>query len=127
MAMTDQVAPNAAIILVVEDEPIQRMDLVDIVASAGFTVLEAWDAESAVAILERRLDVRVVLTDIDMPGSIDGLKLAAAIRDRWPPIEIVVTTAGIPPNVAMLPARSVFLPKPIRADDAICALRKLAA
>ena len=118
---------HPAIILVVEDEPLQRMDLVDLVEAAGYEALEAWDAESAVAILEERLDVCVVFTDVDMPGSMDGLKLAAAVRRRWPPIEIIVTTAGRAPDLCALPARSLFLPKPIRAKDAIAAMNSLAA
>jgi DNA-binding NtrC family response regulator len=116
-----------AIILVVEDEPVQRIALVDIVAEAGFEPLEAANADLAVAILEARLDIRVVFTDIDMPGSMDGLKLAASVRDRWPPIDIILTTAGRPPPMDKLPVRSVFLPKPIRVKDAIAALRSLAA
>jgi DNA-binding LytR/AlgR family response regulator len=69
----------------------------------------------------------VVFSDIDMPGSMDGLKLAAAVRDRWPPIEIILTTAGRPPALDKLPARVICLPKPIRADDAIAALHRMAA
>jgi CheY-like chemotaxis protein len=116
-----------AIVLVVEDEPLQRMDLVDLVEAAGYEALEAWDAESAVAILETRPDIRVVFTDVDMPGSMDGLKLAAAVRRRWPPIEIIVTTAGLTPDPGTLPARSLFLPKPIKARDAIEAMYRFAA
>lgn len=100
--------------LVVEDEPLQRMSLVDMLEEAGYGAVEAADADQAIAILERRTDVRIVLADIDMPGSLDGLHLAVAVRDRWPPmIEIILTTAGRPPSVDTLPARVVFLPKPL--------------
>jgi CheY-like chemotaxis protein len=118
---------RSVIILVVEDEPLQRMDLVDLVEAAGHEALEAWDAETAVAILEARPDVRLVFTDIDMPGAMDGLKLAAAVRRRWPPIEIILTTAGLAPDCSALPARCLFLPKPIKARDAIEAMGRLAA
>lgn len=117
----------SAIVLVVEDEPLQRLDLIDLVERAGFVALQAADADHAVAILGARADIRVVITDIDMPGSMDGLRLAAAIRDRWPPIEIIVTTAGLPPGTDALPSRALFLPKPIQAGEAIRALRRLAA
>lgn len=80
------------VVLVVEDEPILRMTAVDMVEDAGFEAVEAADATEAIRILERRLDIRIVFTDIDMPRGIDGMKLAALIRDRWPPIEIILTS-----------------------------------
>lgn len=118
---------GVAIILIVEDEPIQRMQMVDLVEEAGFEAVEAACAADAVAILEARTDIRVVFTDIDMPGSMDGMMLAAHVRNRWPPIEIIVTTAGLAPKMELLPARSVFLSKPIKKLDAILAMRKMAA
>ncbi|MBB3174478.1 CheY-like chemotaxis protein [Endobacter medicaginis] len=102
-----------AIVLVVEDEPVQRMGLIAIVEEAGYQAVEAADADQAVAILERRTDIRIVLADIDMPGSMDGLRLAALVRDRWPPIEIIVTSGGRVPALERIPARAVFLPKPL--------------
>lgn len=114
---------TAAIILIVEDEPLQRLDMVDLVESAGFEVLEAYNADHAIALLERRLDVRLVLADIDMPGTMDGLRLAAAVRRRWPPIEIILTTAGIAPTAADLPERAVFLPKPLNHARVINTMR----
>lgn len=70
-------------ILVVEDEPLLRMAVVDLVEQADFTALGAGNADQALAILERRNDIRIVLTDIDMPGSLDGVALAWAVRARW--------------------------------------------
>jgi CheY-like chemotaxis protein len=116
-----------AVVLVVEDEPIQRLEMIALVEEAGFTAVEAWDADHAVSILEARLDIHLVFTDIEMPGSMDGLKLAAAIRHRWPPIEIIVTSAGTRPDIASLPARSMFLPKPINPDAAIRAMQQFVA
>lgn len=110
----------------VEDEPIQRMALHDTIEEAGFEVLEAWDAASAVAVLESRTDVRLVVTDVEMPGSMDGMRLAAAVRDRWPPIEIVLVSALRPPRPDELPARSKFIPKPIRTDVLLGTLRRFA-
>lgn len=99
-------------VLVVEDEPLQRMMAIDLVEDAGFEAIGAADAEEAVRILEARSDIRIVFTDIDMPGSIDGMMLAAAIRDRWPPIEIIVTSGHIREEEVVLPVRGVFFPKP---------------
>src|SRR5579863_9901913 len=77
------------VVLIVEDEFLIRKDAADMVRDAGFDVVEAENADEAILILESRLDITVVFTDIQMPGSMDGLKLAAAIRGRWPPIKIV--------------------------------------
>lgn len=115
---------NAAIVLVVEDEPLQRMEMVDLAERAGLEVLEAFNADHAIALLEDRLDVRVVLADIDMPGTMDGLRLGAAIRRRWPPIEIILTTAGIAPRTDQLPERAIFLPKPLNHERVISTIRR---
>jgi CheY-like chemotaxis protein len=83
------------VILVIEDEPLIRMVVSEYIADAGFEALEAANADIAIEILERRGDIRAIFTDINMPGSMDGLKLARAVRDRWPPIHIIITS-GIP-------------------------------
>ena len=100
------------VVLVVEDEPLTRLDTVDTLEAAGFQALEANNADEAIRILEGRNDIRLVFTDIDMPGSMDGLKLARAVRDRWPPIKIVVTSGQLIPSEADLPAGGRFLSKP---------------
>ncbi|WP_254603096.1 response regulator [Sphingomonas bacterium] len=115
------------VLLVVEDEPLLRMLAMDVGEDAGFTVVAAANAAAAVAILEARTDIRVVFTDIDMPGSIDGLKLAACIRDRWPPIHIIVTSGHRKPADGDLPAGSMFFAKPYRQDRVIEAMRRMAA
>ena len=99
-------------VLVVEDEPITRMDVVEQLEESGFKVFEAPDADRAIKILEANSAIRVLFTDIDMPGSMDGLKLAAAVRDRWPPIRIVVASGLRKINVDSLPADSRFFTKP---------------
>ncbi|GAA0731873.1 response regulator [Sphingomonas japonica] len=123
--MADEEFGGLAIVLVVEDEPLQRMDMINMAEEAGFKVLEAHDAPHAIALLEARADVRLVLTDIDMPGAMDGLKLAAAVRRRWPPIKIIVTTAGVAPGVADMPEGAVFLPKPLNHRRVLDAMHRL--
>jgi CheY-like chemotaxis protein len=114
------------LVLVVEDEPLVRMFAVDFVEDAGFDVLEAADANQAVAILEARTDIRVVFTDIDMPGGMDGMKLARAVRDRWPPIEIIIVSGHKRPVAGDLPARAVFFPKPYDVDAVTAELHRMA-
>src|SRR5580698_8197795 len=80
------------LVLLVEDEILLRMNAVEIIEEGGFDVVEAANADEAIAILESRSDIGVIFTDIQMPGSMDGLKLAAAVRGRWPPIKIIATS-----------------------------------
>ncbi|WP_336763735.1 response regulator [Asaia sp. VD9] len=108
--------PRAPTVLVVEDEPLQRMSLMDLVEEAGYEVAEASDADQALIILESRPDIRIILADVDMPGSMDGLRLAALVRDRWPPIEIIVTSGRGVPQLTTIPARAMFLPKPLNEE-----------
>jgi CheY-like chemotaxis protein len=113
-------------VLVVEDEPILRMMAADMVEGAGFEVIEAADATEAVRILESRTDIRIVFTDIDMPRGMDGLRLAACIRDRWPPVELIITSGHVTPDLHSLPVRSVFFPKPYRQEQIVAQMRRMA-
>lgn len=111
--------------LVVEDEPLVLMMALDILADAGFEALAAANADEAIAILESRDDIGVIFTDINMPGSMNGVILAHAVRGRWPPIEIIVTSAKRLERA--LPDRSRFLPKPYGAGELSNTIRELAA
>ena len=82
-------------VLVVEDEMVLRMRAVDIVEDAGFTAVEAVNADEALSILESRSDISLLFSDIQMPGSMDGLKLAHAVHDRWPSIKIILVSGQI--------------------------------
>jgi CheY-like chemotaxis protein len=117
----------SATVLIVEDEAFLRFHAVDIAIEAGFDVLEAGNADEAIAILEAREDVRLVFTDIQMPGSMDGLKLAHAIRNRWPPVVIIVTSGQVRPVGGMIPENVAFLAKPYEAAALSELLVKLAA
>lgn len=112
-------------ILVVEDETFIRMDVVEMLRAAGFHVLEATNAYEAIQMLERNSDVRVIFTDIDMPGSMNGLKLAAAVRDRWPPVSIIATSGHFEIQAGDLPADARFIPKPYQSTQIISAIREL--
>ena len=103
--------PRRPVVLLVEDELLPRMDAAAMVAEAGFEVVEAGDADEAIAILESRRDIGIVFTDIQMPGSMDGLKLAHAIRGRWPPIRIVATSGLVDVGEKDLPEGGRSLPK----------------
>ena len=103
------------VVLVVEDELLLRMNAADMVAAAGFEVVEAENADEAIIILEARPDITVIFTDIQMPGSMDGLKLARAVRGRWPPIKIIATSGRVDVQTGDLPEGGRFLQKPYGA------------
>lgn len=115
------------VVLVVEDEPFLRMVAVDLVEGAGFEAVQAANADQAVRILEARADIRIVFTDIDMPGSIDGMNLEIAIRGRWPPIEVILTSGLYNIGEDELPARSVFFRKPCNHNEIIATIQRMAA
>lgn len=126
--MARSAPPKAhTVVLVVEDEPVLRMMAVDLVEDAGFEAVEAVDADDAMLILAKRPDIRIVFTDIDMPHGIDGMKLAALIRDRWPPIEIILTSGKLTPRPEDMPARGVFFSKPYKPVEVMAELRRMAA
>lgn len=83
-----------AVVLVVEDSMIIRMSAVDLVLSAGYEALEACDADEAIRILEARNDIDLVFTDVQMPGTMDGIKLSHYIRDRWPPVRLIIASGA---------------------------------
>ena len=119
--------PARPVVLVVEDEPYLRFSAVDMIESAGFEALEAANATLAVLILEARLDIRIVFTDIDMPGGLDGVELAALVRGRWPPIDLILTSGYSSPKDRELPAGSLFFSKPYNEKDVLSAMGKFAA
>jgi CheY-like chemotaxis protein len=112
-----------AVILTVEDEFLIAEYLGNILKEAGFEVVAAANADEAIAILELRDDIRIVITDINMPGSMDGLKLAAAVRHRWPPIKIIVATGRAPPRMEELPVGTGFLAKPYAREKVLATIQ----
>src|SRR6201986_3701299 len=96
-------------ILIVEDETLLRMEALDFMADSGFAVYEAGDADEAIAQLERHDDISSLFTDIDMPGSMDGLRLAHYVRGRWPPIKLFITSGLARPLLEHMPLGSGFV------------------
>src|ERR1700722_17092944 len=123
MVLDHSVVP--AVVLVVEDEMLLRMRAVDMVEDAGFTSVEAVDADQAVAILESRADIALLFTDIQMPGSMDGLKPAHAVHKRWPPIKIILVSGQLRLADLDIPADSRFFGKPLEAKFMIAQMRSM--
>ena len=120
-----QSASKRPVVLLVEDEQLLRMDAAEMVRSAGFDVVEAANADDAIEILEIRRDIVVVFTDIQMPGSMDGLKLARAVRGRWPPIKIIATSGLVDVGEKDLPEGGRFLAKPYSPGELAGVLHEL--
>jgi two-component sensor histidine kinase/CheY-like chemotaxis protein len=112
-------------VLIVEDEMVLRMRAVDIVEDAGFCPVEAVNADEALSILESRSDIALLFTDIQMPGRMDGLKLAHAVHDRWPAIKIILVSGRATPSDAERPADSRFFSKPLGEEQMITELQAM--
>src|SRR3954462_4531252 len=110
-------------VLVVEDEMVLRMRAVDIVEDAGFIPLEAVNADDAIAVLESRSDIELLFTDIQMPGSMNGLKLAHAVHERWPSIKIILVSGQVTPIEGDRPTDSRFFGKPLEVQRMIAELQ----
>ena len=124
--VTEQIPiPQPPAVLVVEDDVMLRVQTAMTLEDEGFTVIEADSADAALEVLTSRTDIRVVFTDIQMPGSMDGLKLAAAVRDRWPPIGIILTSGRGNIRAQDVPERGLFFPKPFDPSKLIEAMRGL--
>ena len=121
--MTPAVAPS--VVLVVEDELMLRMRAVDIVEDAGFIPVEAVNADEAIEILESRNDISVLFTDIQMPGSMDGLRLAHLVHSRWPHIKIILVSGQIAVTDADKPEASRFFPKPLEIQQMVLELQAM--
>ena len=113
------------IVLIVEDDPLLRMLAVELVEEAGCVALEAGNADEAVALLQSRADISLLFTDIDMPGTMDGLKLAHAVRDRWPPVKILIVSGKVRLQPSELPSNSCFVGNPYQAAAMVAELRSL--
>jgi two-component system, response regulator PdtaR len=110
------------VVLVVEDKVLIRLNAVAIVTDAGFEALEAANADEAIRVLESRDDIRVIFTDIQMPGSMDGLNLSHAVRAKWPPIKIIVTSGLARVTELDLPEGARFIAKPYLPSEIALAL-----
>lgn len=101
-----------SVVLVVEDHPLIRLSALDLVSSGGFEGIGAQNADEAIAILEARPDIHLVFTDVEMPGTMDGIKLAHYIRRRWPEVRLIVASGKLIVEESQLPHGAKFFSKP---------------
>ena len=113
-------------VLVVEDDPILLMEAMDLVEDAGLTAYGARNADAAIGLLERHPDIRILFSDVEMPGTMDGLKLARAVRDRWPPVTIIMTSGRAKVTADDMPENGMFFAKPYPPTEIIQTLNRIA-
>jgi DNA-binding NtrC family response regulator len=111
-------------ILIVEDEPLIRHDLIDFFEDAGFEVFEADNADVAIRLMSAQPTIRVVLTDVHMPGTMDGLKLAHYIRERFPPTLLLISSGAAKLTAADMPVGAMFLAKPFDPHAVLRTIRR---
>jgi DNA-binding NtrC family response regulator len=114
-----------SIVLIVEDEMLLRMRVVDMVEDAGYVPVEAVDADEAMVILRSRSDIVLMLTDVQMPGSMNGLQLAHAVRENWPPIKIILASGQLKLSGNDIPPGSRFFGKPLQSTEIIAEMREM--
>lgn len=123
--MSNTVPELRLTVLVVEDQDLVRMATADFLAEAGFRVFEAANADEALVALEARPDIRVVMTDVEMPGSMNGFELARTVRERWPSLPVIVTSGRLHPGADKLPEEIPFLAKPYGSATIIELIRQM--
>ena len=125
--MSPRVMFSNCAVLVVEDEPLVRLDAMDLVTDSGLSVYGAPDAATAITMLERHADIRILLADIEMPGAMNGLKLAHAVRERWPDVVILIASGNRGVLKGDMPDRAVFFLKPYAPSAIMQCLRDSAS
>ena len=124
--MMNSYSDDTPVVLLVEDELLVRMAAAGDLEEAGFHVLEAANADVALAVLEACSDtVQVLFTDIDMPGSMNGLDLAESVQQRWPHISLLISSAYHKLHPGQIPDEGRFVPKPYASEDVVQHIREL--
>jgi CheY-like chemotaxis protein len=121
----DRAVSQRPVVLVVEDESLIRSTATNMVEEAGFEAIAAADADEAIRILESRNDISAVFTDVQMPGSMNGLRLAWVVRNRWPPVALILTSGQTDLRSTELPSGGRFLRKPYLPSQVEAALRQV--
>jgi CheY-like chemotaxis protein len=119
------VASQGAVVLIVEDEPLIRFNILDVLEEVGHVALEAGNADEAMVLLKTRNDVDVLFTDVNMAGSMDGIQLAKRVRAMRPNIGIIITSGMVRLDPMSLPANTAFLPKPYQHEALITTIASM--
>ena len=124
--MSTGILESSSVVLIVEDEEILRTFAAWQLEEAGFEVVQAANADEALQAMNSRPDVRVLFTDVQMPGQLDGMGLAREIHEQWPTVLVLITSGNSRPAKADIPNHGHFLAKPYRSEDVISEIAALA-
>jgi two-component system, response regulator PdtaR len=113
------------VVLIVEDEPLVRMLGADVLEDAGYEVVEAFNGDEALEVLEARPDIKVLFTDVNMPGTLDGLELARVFHERRPDIKLLIASGQVRLSEDDIPDRGRFLAKPYGPEAIVRHVREL--
>ena len=113
------------VVLIVEDQFLLQLAAIELVESAGFIGIGASNADDAIKILQARQDIRIVITDVEMPGTMDGVKLAHFIRERWPPVHLIIVSGMALKNESQIPYGTKFFSKPYHDETLVAELQRL--
>jgi CheY-like chemotaxis protein len=122
MAQLNRLKP--ATVLVVEGDALVQLELADWLKELGLRVFSADNADDAIQLMESHPEIELLLTDIRMPGSMDGIRLAHFVADRWPPVKIIVLSGNLATALSELPPESIFVPKPYDSETLLRALSR---
>ena len=118
-------ASERPVVLLVEDEPLVRMFSADVLEEAGFEVIEAFNGDEALNVLDARHDIEVLFTDVNMPGSLDGLNLARVVHERRPSIKLLIASGQVRLSDDQIPDAGRFLAKPYAPEAIVREVREL--
>ena len=125
--MTEATINGRAVVLIVEDESLVRMMVIELFEDEGFEVLEATNADEALQVFERRNDVSLLFTDVEMPGSIDGYALARWARIHRPAVKTMIVSGRAMPRAGDVPEGAAFVGKPYDHGDVMRRVQSMMA
>jgi CheY-like chemotaxis protein len=117
--------PTPLVVVVVDDDVFERMGASGMFLDAGYRVLEARDADEALRLFEENTDIRLLFTDVSMPGSMSGSDLACRVAERWPRVGIIITSGR--PRPPLLPLSTLFHDKPYEPSAVLRQAREMTA
>jgi len=125
--MTSLTLAEQCAVLIVEDDALLLLDAMDMAEEAGLLAFGAYNADEALELLDAHSNIRILFTDVQMPGSMDGLKLAHAVKGRWPPVSIMVTSGVAKILSEDLPGDGLFFSKPYQSASIVKAMKAFAS
>ena len=120
-----EITPSPLVVVVVDDDVFERLGASGMFLDAGYRVLEAQDADEALRLFEENTDIRLLFTDVSMPGSMSGADLACRVAERWPLVGIIIASGR--PRPPLLPLSTLFHHKPYEPSSVLRQAKEMTA